>query len=79
MCKDKVDCLSCMNEKIDNILGSIERISEKLDKLDKIVNNYDGLVVRINYIDMVLSKAAWIIGTIFVGITSIFFKIMFKV
>lgn len=78
MCKDQ-PCLNCLTEKIDSIILSVDRISEKLDKLDKIVCNYDGLCARINYIDIVISKVSWILGVLFVAVTSIFLKIIFKV
>jgi len=79
MCKDKEGCLSCINDKIDNIISSIDKISEKLERLDKIVTSYDGVVCRLSGLEKLVTSASWIIGVLFVAITSIFFKLIFKV
>lgn len=79
MCNSDPNCISCLNEKIDKLTISVQSCNDKLDKIDKVLNNYDGIIVRVSYIESVLSKASWIIGVMFTSIAAILVKIIFKV
>ena len=79
MCNSDPNCISCLNEKLDKLTISVQSVNDKLDKLDKLLNNYDGILMRVSYIESVLNKTSWVIGVMFTSIAAILVKIIFKV
>lgn len=79
MCKGNIECLSCINEKLDKLTLTIDEINLKLDRMDKLLNWNEGILSRVSYLEKLVTTSQWIAGILFTSVIGVVLKIMFKV